>query len=298
MNTKSQQEQTKVFFERNALEWFTKAKSHSRYSVNVIKQRNQYVENISSRFLHKNAKILDVGCGTGDLVINLLKKRYDAYGIDFASNMIRKARSEARKQHFSIDRFFINSFFKFTSTIKYNLISANGFIEYISEKKFESFIKKSYQLLENKGLLVIGSRNRLFNIFSFNNYTRAEIESGNINKLLNECILFNCIKRFEEVFTNNSIPKISRNLKRHEYTGIKVQTRYQYTPCQIINKLHDRGFVCIDLIPINIHVLTTGAKIKLPKIHDQVSNYLQDRKDVYMQMIPQSSSFMITARKI
>jgi 2-polyprenyl-3-methyl-5-hydroxy-6-metoxy-1,4-benzoquinol methylase len=297
MRLSNQQKQTRKFFEKDALNWARKAKSEYKYSINVIKQRNEYVEYISSRFLNKNARILDVGCGTGNLVISLLKKKYDAYGVDFASSMIEKAKSECNKYGLSPDRFFLSSFFEFIPDIRYNLISANGFIEYISEKELDIFIKKSHQLLEDNGLVVIGSRNRLFNVFSFNDYTEAEIRGGNIVQLVKECTIFNSIKSFKELLKKGSIPTVSKNLKNHAYTGIEVKSRYQYTPCQIIQKLLRNGFKAIDLIPIHIHILTTIAKAIVPEIHDYTSNYLQRRKDLYMNVIPQSSSFMITARK-
>lgn len=297
MRLSNQQKQTKKFFEKDALHWSRKAKLDYKYGVNIIKQRNQYVENISLQFLHKNSKILDVGCGTGDLVINLLNMGYEAYGIDFASSMIKKARAKSRKCGFSQDRFFLGSFFEFESDMKYDLISANGFIEYISEKELGIFIKKTHQLLEDNGLVVIGSRNRLFNVFSFNEYTRAEIKGKNIIPLVKECIVFNSIKSFKELLKKNFVQTVARNLKNHAYTGIEVKSRYQYTPCQLIQKLHRHGFSAVDLIPIHIHVLTTNAKNILPEIHNYTSNYLQDRKNIQMQVIPQSSSFMITARK-
>ena len=292
-----QQKQTRKFFEKDALNWAKKAKSLSRYSVNVINQRNQYVEKICSQFVKKNSKILDVGCGTGDLVISLLQKKYDAYGVDFASSMIKKARLECKKRHIPSDKFFLSSFFEFKPHLRYELISANGFIEYISLKQFEVFLERCYQLLESGGLLVIGSRNRLFNVFSFNDYTKAEIKGKNIIPLLNECMLFNSIKNFKELLRKDSIPTISRNLRNHSYTGIEVKTRYQYTPLQIIQKLHKYGFETIDLAPINIHLLTTSARSITPEIHDFTSNELQQRNDLYMNVIPQSSSFMVAARK-
>ena len=297
MHITNQQKQTKKFFESNSSNWARKARSKSRYSVNVIKQRNQYVEDISSTFLNKNAKTLDVGCGTGDLVIRLLKKKYDAYGIDFASSMIKKARFESKKQGFSPDRFILNSIFELSLDTKFNLISANGFLEYISEKEFDAFIKKSNQLLTNDGLLVLGSRNRLFNVFSYNNFTDEEIKKGSIIQLIKECTLFNSIKSFKELLKKNFIPTISSNLQTHAYTGIKVKSRYQYTPCQIIQKLRQNGFQPIDVIPINIHILTTSARSIIPEIHDYTSNYLQKRRELYLNVIPQSSSFMITAKK-
>jgi 2-polyprenyl-3-methyl-5-hydroxy-6-metoxy-1,4-benzoquinol methylase len=298
MNDDYQQSQTKNFFDKFANEWHKRANDNSAYYVNVIKQRNQFVENISSKFLKNDSKTLDVGCGTGELVLNLLKRGFDAYGLDFASTMIEKAKSEASKQGTSPDRFLLSSFFDFIPQNKFELISANGFIEYISEDEFEKFIYNVNKFLIKNGILVMGSRNRLFNVFSFNNYTKAEIETGTIIDLIEECIIFNTSNNLEEILGRKFTSGISKNLQRHDHTGIGVDTRYQYTPFQIIKKLKEHGFEIIDLEPIHIHILTTGAKNKETKIHDFISNQIQDYKDIHLQAIPQSSSFMIAARKI
>src|SRR5882762_6869423 len=177
MDYSNQQKQTKEFFEKQAKIWYEHAKSESTKSVNVVKMRNQYVEKICSKLLKKHAKTLDVGCGVGDLVLSLLKNDYDAFGLDFSTSMIEQAKLDAKKSNLSTDRFFVSSFFEFEPKTKFDLISANGFIEYID---------RTYKFLEKNGLLVIESRNRLFNIFSFNKYTQAEIKLKQINYLLEE----------------------------------------------------------------------------------------------------------------
>lgn len=297
MRETKQQKQTKKFFEKNTANWYKKGKTDSKFSVNVIKQRNQYVEKISTKYLPKNAKTLDVGCGTGDLVINLLRKNFDSQGIDFAEAMIKKAKKECMKNGFSSERFFLNSIFDFAPTSRYDLISANGFIEYISEKELDVFIKQAHNMIKKRGIFVLGSRNRLFNIFSFNDYTLSEIEGGDIIELIKECITLSSSKSIKEWLEKKYVSRIFQNIQNHANTGINVDKRYQYTPLQLVNKLNSLGFKVFDLIPVHIHVLSTRAKFVMTQIHNYCSNYLQNQKKIYMQIIPQSSSFMIAARK-
>ncbi len=297
MGISKQQKQTKNFFEKYSKKWHTETRKNSKYFVNVIKQRHDYTRNLSSKLLNKNAKTLDVGCGTGDLVISLLQKGFDSYGIDFSSSMIKKAKTEAKLLKLSADRFILNSFFKFATTKKFDFISANGFIEYISENELKDFISRSYKLLEKHGILVIGSRNRLFNVFSFNDYTKEEIKGGYINSLLEECILFNNYKNLKNLLMQNYIQKSLQNLRKHGFTGVNVNSRYQYTPCQLITMLKNNGFEIIDLYPIHIHLFTTSAKLMQKELHDYLSNKIQNQKDIHLQLIPQSSSFMVAAKK-
>ena len=186
-----QHKQTREFFEKFSKQWSKNAKEDYSDFVNTIKIRNDYVEKICRKFVKKKSKTLDVGCGTGDLVIKLSKNGFDSEGVDFASSMIDIAKKDAKKHKISEEKFSNKSFFEYTPKNKLDLISANGFIEYISEKELEEFINKSYNFLNKDGYLVFESRNRLFNCFSFNQYTEGEIEINEISNLLRECILFN-----------------------------------------------------------------------------------------------------------
>lgn len=293
-----QQKQTKIFFNQFAKKWQKSAKIDSHLTINVIKQRNDYVVKIARRFLKNKSKTLDVGCGTGDLTISLLQNGFDSYGIDFAPSMIKKARLEALRKKFSSDRFELTSIFDYTTDLKYDLISANGFIEYVSERQFIEFIQMSYEMLKARGLFVFSLRNRLFNVFSYNEYTLAEMKIKQLDYLIEECIMFNKAKNLIDLLKKKRSIRLSRNLKIHGNTGFNIDTRYQYTPLQTIEILRRHGFKTTALSPIHIHIFTTGARSMLSEIHDYVSNYAQEKENAYLPLIPQSSSFMIVARKL
>ena len=237
MKLSKQQKQTKDYFEKVSNEWYTKANLNSNQVLNIINQRNQYVKKIAFNFLTKNAKTLDVGCGTGELVLELLKSNYDAQGIDFSKSMIKKAENLAAKNNFKKNVFIHESFFEYKFDKKFDLISANGFIEYISEDELKKFLVKSYQLLSKNGILVINSRNRLFNVFSFNEFTKEEIKQKTLESLIKEFIYFNSGKNFKQIIKNRKKLKLKTNLKKHSKTGINVDTRFQYTPFQLIDKM-------------------------------------------------------------
>ena len=292
-----QQDQTKIFFEKFAKEWADASKNTSIESVNIIKQRNDVVKKFASKYLQKGDTTLDVGCGTGDLIISLIKLGYNAIGIDFAKDMINEAKSLAKKEKVSEKIFITNSFFDYTSDKKFNLISANGFIEYISYDEFLEFIQKSYNMLADNGILIFGSRNRLFNVFSLNDFTEQEMNLNTIKNLNEECIFFNKTKNLEDVLNSDFRQKLTENIQKHHNTGINVDARFQYTPFQIMEILKQNKFTILDIFPIHIHLLSTGAKEIHPEIHSYLSNLIQEKNDLHLTLIPQSSSFMIAARK-
>jgi len=302
VNNSKQQKQTKEFFEKFAEQWSINAKENFDDFVNVVKIRNEFVERMCAEYLKEKSKTLDAGCGTGDLVISLLKKGYDAMGVDFAKSMIEKAKSEAKKMNCPQDKFVHSSILEFKPQSKLDLISANGLIEYISEDEFDTFIQNCYEFLNEGGIFVLESRNRLFNCFSLNGYTEAEIEVEEINHLLEESIIFSSSKSRNEIIEQKYIPKITKNLFKHDHTGnkhadIRVDVRHQYTPFQIFKKLRKKKFSILDIYPVHNHALNPGAKEKRPDIHTSLSYFLLGQEDIHMQIIPQTSSFMITAKK-
>jgi len=291
-----QQKQTKSYFEKISNQWHIKANLHSDKVVNVINQRNEYVKKIALRYLSNKDKVLDVGCGSGELVVDLIKLGYDAQGIDFSKSMIKKAKEHAMKNHVDKNTFIEGSIFEHVFDREYDLISANGFIEYISEKELTEFLKKSQGLLSKNGIIVVGSRNRLFNVYSFNKYTKDEIDAGNLDDLVEECMHFNLRKNFQGIIKNKVKSKIRTNLKKHSKTGVDVDTRFQYTPFQLFEKLEKNGFRAFDISPIHIHVFTTETRKIHSDFHNGVSNYMQSQND-NIGLIPQSSSFMISAKR-
>lgn len=62
-----------------------------------ITPSEQYIIN---KFVHKNSKILEIGCGTGRICINLAKDLYkNIIAIDIAKNMIKRTRKNMREQN-------------------------------------------------------------------------------------------------------------------------------------------------------------------------------------------------------
>ena len=72
-------------------------------------------------------------------------------------------------------RYISASFFEYNfDKLSFDLISALGFIEYISTKALDELFKRVGALLNSEGTFAIGSRNRIFNVFSRNAYTLLE----------------------------------------------------------------------------------------------------------------------------
>lgn len=57
--------------------------------VKSIKRKNRLIVSTTKRYLPRNSRIIDGGCGSGDKVYALQKNGFDAYGVDFAKKTVQ-----------------------------------------------------------------------------------------------------------------------------------------------------------------------------------------------------------------
>ncbi len=294
--TNVQQEEALHYFRSHAKNWQDKAKTSGKEKVNIIQQRNGYVIEIIKDSNEIEA-VLDVGCGTGELVCDIAKQGINAIGVDFAQDMIELASNKAKGEQLENAHFECCSIFNFDfSKQKFDVISANGFIEYISQNELSSFFDIVYDALAPNGSFVVGSRNRLFNLFSLNSFTYQELGASNVNDLLKESIALASGETIEEI-SKLKVASLQSPDTQHTKTGIDVTTRFQYTPLQLVNMLSDKGFKAIEIFPIHIHSVPPIFKDKHPEIHASISNLLQAYARTHSELVPFSSSFMLHVQK-
>jgi len=291
-----QQEEALHYFKAHAQDWQNKAKLSDENKVNIIKQKNGYVLDVIND--RKETKlVLDIGCGTGDLVYEVAKTGINAIGVDFAQDMINLALTKVKEEQLENAHFECCSIFDFDfSKQKFDVISANGFIEYISQDELHNFFKLVYEALAPNGSFVVGSRNRLFNIFSLNAYTQHEITESAVGGLLEEAIALAAGEDIECLSKRKPI-SIQKKDTKHANTGIDVTTRYQYTPIQLITLLKDKGFNAVEIYPIHIHCTPPVFANKHQEIHGSISNLLQTYGKQSQELVPYSSSFMLHVQR-
>jgi len=291
-----QQKETLAYFDAHADNWSKAAQEFGPNTTNVIKQRNDYVLRVIDQ-QDKTRAALDIGCGTGDLILDIAARGILGVGIDFAPEMINTAQQIAADKEVDAAEFHCCSVFEFKpGSLAYDCISANGFIEYISLDQLQDLLSLAFDALQPGGSLVLGSRNRLFNIFSMNKFTAQEIEWGTTSALIQESIALSEIKDVSELFSVEPAPVPNTEFEQ-THTGIDVSSRFQYTPLQLMSLMRHAGFETMHLSPINIHGVCPKLKDRHPDIHSSVSSLLHSLEGDYFELIPQASSFMIHGKK-
>ena len=100
-----------------------------------------------------NAKLLEIGCGPGNITKYLIAKRpdFDIFGIDIAPNMVELARQNNPTAHFAVmDSRQINNL-----NSKYDGIVCGFCLPYLSQTETNDLIANSYDLLNDNGLLYL-----------------------------------------------------------------------------------------------------------------------------------------------
>ncbi|MFA6262271.1 MAG: class I SAM-dependent methyltransferase [Bacteroidia bacterium] len=100
-----------------------------------------------------NAKLLEIGCGPGNITKYLISKRpdFDTFGIDIAPKMIEFARQNNPTAHFAVmDSRQIN-----TLDTKYDGIVAGFCLPYLSQTESNELIANAYELLNANGLIYL-----------------------------------------------------------------------------------------------------------------------------------------------
>lgn len=99
---------------------------HLNESIDASSRNHKFIEKsvewICSQFnLNANSKIADFGCGPGMYASRLAQKGFDVTGIDFSSNSIEYAKSDAKAKGLDINYQYRN-YLEFKSEERYDLI--------------------------------------------------------------------------------------------------------------------------------------------------------------------------------
>jgi len=179
---------TTAYFNEIAKDWFKRAYDpEDRLLLFPSGKVRQDIVISEMKRLKVGSLAIDLGCGSGQLVIELLKHRYEATGIDASPNMIAEARKALHRELPQADSsriFQVGDVLNLNLEGQFNAVTAMGLLEYLEDElTFFRIVKK---LLSNRGYALIECRNQLFNIGSGNRYTLEAAESGSLGKLISE----------------------------------------------------------------------------------------------------------------
>lgn len=293
-----QQEETRKYFHENAANWSETVKREVSRNVIVSKIRNQYILDLAERMENCRA-ILDVGCGSGDLIVAAAEQGITGTGIDFAPAMIEECeRLATEKGVAEKTTFAVRSFQEYESkNSNFDVIAANGLIEYVSIEETAEFFDWCRETLPEFGRLAFSIRNRLFNTYSLNAFTERELQCGMAEALLRESIYLSSAPALDTLATYSGEASVeSESFVHPETSGIEVAVRHMYTPVQLAKLLKASGLKLVDVYPCHIHASAPQLRKEDPQLHADLAMTLQERAEQFPHLVTQSSALMLQAR--
>ncbi|MFD2656098.1 class I SAM-dependent methyltransferase [Gracilibacillus thailandensis] len=123
------------------------------WSSNLYDERHSFVSNLGKGVLYllspkEGERILDVGCGTGDLANEIDKMGANITGVDRSSNMIQEAQNKYSNLHFQAMDVYDMEFHN-----EFDAVFSNATLHWVTKPK--QALERLYQSLHSGGRLVV-----------------------------------------------------------------------------------------------------------------------------------------------
>lgn len=259
-------------------------------SAAVAYHANQYRLKIFMNYLRdiKPNRILDVGCGSGEPLLEMLQNGYDVHAIDGAPEMVAQSQQLLREHGFSED---IVSESKMEDLSQFpresfDCITAMGSLYYSNQ--FDLTMSQVTDKLEKGGDLIASFRNELFSLFSHNEYTadflfNTLLDTGSVD----EDLLAHAKSEFSEKLFKNKF-KVS------SVDSDKVYSQF-HNPLTIQSELSKYDLQLESVKYYHFHPLPPYFKLHFPDAFAKSMHKIESPDD--WRGLFMASCFVIKAKK-
>ena len=284
---------TKDFFNDVSGEWFERTYDPNESFLKFPGNRARMEVALSEiRRLRVRGAILDIGCGTGQIVIELLRSGARATGIDIAEKMIDTAKNNLVAENFPFNPnpenvFAVKDLAELSKVSdRYGAVTALGVLEYLSTD--DELFSVLNRIVEKGGYALVECRNKLFNLFSVNGYTESAAKVEQIALLVREMA---DIERYSPI-PSKEIPHIQAEVSKRiadflknsvgdkqwfeksdkQYTDYPERMiRRQHTPRELEQSASGAGFTLKHVVYWHSHPYPPSFKKEFPKIYNKLS---------------------------
>ena len=289
------------FFNDNSQSWILNGYNDDGYNYPVAAERLRVIKKIiKNNFKNKKINILDIGCGGGQVTMELARLGHKVVGMDQSENMINTSNLLREKFSIAIKK---RTYFQIGSLTKnklegqkFDLCLAMGVIGY--QPNDDILFRFSKKVLKSKGVFAVSCRNKLFNMQSLSFRTLNDIKKKKSASLIKEIIdLYSeipveisnkiiknfkntskKIKYFKKVNTNEKLSPAHKKSGRRDYKPFYEPK--QHTPKTVSLSAKKNGFNIKSFHGVHPHLIDPNInKLLPPQVFNKLSDCLQPLED-------------------
>ena len=234
-------------------------------------------------------RLLDLGCGGGDLCVEAAGLGFEVTGIDLAEGMIAQAEGRRRSLAPAVGQ---RLSFRVGDALRaelpaagFDAVTALGLVEYLDDDA--SLFRAAARWLRPGGVVVVSCRNRLFNLASLNDYTRREIEGAAAAGLLAELAslspgpelavgLEDFVARLRE-----ALPALEAALAADRAAGAEpgggsfAGHRRQHTPRELATAAGEAGLRDARFLGVHPHPFPPALEAAAPRFYNRLAGVFE-----------------------
>lgn len=269
------------YFDRNAHAWVEAAYAGDvRFPVGAERVRLA-IEGVAPA-MQEGSRLVDLGCGGGQLCVHAANLGWRAVGVDSAPGMIEEARGESE----GLDVEWIVASYDESGLPdgEFDAVTAMGLIEYLPDD--DGLFAEAARLLRPGGRFAVSCRNRLYNLQSANEYTENESETARLLdelreelsrtrpddlRALGESLAAAADELEAAAAEDRDVPP--REL--HDHRRAFQRGRRQHTPRDLAPAAERHGFAQAEVLALHPHPLPPALEPLAPRTYNRLAQAWQ-----------------------
>ena len=269
------------YFDRNAHAWVEAAYAGDvRFPVGAERVRLA-IEGVAPA-MQEGSRLVDLGCGGGQLCVHAANLGWRAVGVDSAPGMIEEARAEAE----GLDIEWIVASYDESGLPdgEFDAVTAMGLIEYLPDD--DGLFAEAARLLRPGGRFAVSCRNRLYNLQSANEYTAEEPETARLLDELRETLARTRPEDLQAL--GESLAAAADELEAavaedrdvpprelHDHRRAFQRGRRQHTPRDLAPAAEHHGFAPAETLALHPHPLPPALEPLAPRTYNRLAQAWQ-----------------------
>jgi 2-polyprenyl-3-methyl-5-hydroxy-6-metoxy-1,4-benzoquinol methylase len=265
------------YFDRHAHAWVEAAYvGDVRFPVGAERVRLA-IEGVAPA-MRAGSRLVDLGCGGGQLCVHAATLGWRALGVDVAPAMIDEARSSAG----DLELEWLVAPYDATGLPdgRFDAGTALGLIEYLDDD--DALLAEAARLIRPGGRFAVSCRNRLYNLMSANEYTEAESDAPRLLAELRALLAGTGAEELHALAESlqaaadelGTAAEADRSLPPpdlHDHVRAFQRGRRQHTPRELEGAAERNGLRSIETLALHPHPLPPALEPLAPRLYNRLA---------------------------